>query len=52
MYCRGLTGIFKELQKLLVLQALQLFMVIIYPLLAALAKKYPSAELLWAGLFQ
>ena len=51
MYCRGLTGIFKELQKLLVLQALQLFMVIIYPLLAALAKKYPSAELLWAGLF-
>jgi hypothetical protein len=51
MWWCGLTGIFKEMQKLLVLQTLQLFMVVVYPFLAASAKKYPTWEVLWAIAF-
>eukprot|EP01046_Picozoa_sp_COSAG06_P101641 COSAG06_NODE_47781_length_337_cov_0.432773_1_plen_81_part_10 len=46
-----MTGIFKEMQKLLVLQTLQLFVVVVYPFLAASAKQYPTWEVLCAIAF-
>ena len=51
--CRshGYTGIIKECAKLFVLQILILFMWIVYPTLAAMAKKYRDWEIFWAGLF-
>jgi hypothetical protein len=51
--CRGYPHdkVKTEMLKLLFLQALVLFMAMVYPFLAAMVKLYPRWELLWAALF-